>query len=182
MKDTNTLRPRVRLTGRNGSTDSTAILTSARAGEAPFDLRPWAKAHRFRTRMEDSYAHETDPETRADGQGYVEVVCRRGLIYPFDQITLLAWTSTRGVLPHLLALDSEVRVHQAGDLEAVVRFPVRLLDAVAAVLRPLRRRTLDPARARAIGARTAFRGAQAHEDALEGHRAAPTGSDTGGQV
>jgi hypothetical protein len=117
--------------------------------------------------MEESYLHETDPEARGDGRAYVEVDCHRGLIYSYNSVELLAWTSTRGVLAELVGLDPAVRVRQRGDLEVVVRFPARLLDAVAHVLRPRRRRTLDPARARAIGAATAFPGAQAHEDALE---------------
>jgi hypothetical protein len=67
----------------------------------------------------------------------------------------------------LLALDPAVTVHQRGDLEGVVRFPAALLEAVARVVRPRRRRVLDPNRARAIGRSTAFAGAQVREHALE---------------
>ena len=137
------------------------------AGRAFYDLRPWAKARRFRTRLEESFFHEIDPEARGDGRGYVEVVCLRGLIYPCNSTELLAWTSTRGTLANLLALDSAIRIHQKGDSEAVVRFPLRLLDAVAGVLRPRRRRTLDAARARTIGAKTAFPGTQPRDDRRE---------------
>ena len=135
-------------------------------GDGVLDLRPWARARRYRVRLEASFSHESDNGARGDGRAYVEVVCRRGLIYPYDGTELLAWTSTRGILGRLRALDPGVRVCQAGDLEAAVRFPSRLLDAVAAVLRPRRRRTLDPARACAIGRGTAFPGAQACEDDL----------------
>ena len=149
------------------------------AGGSIFDLRPWAKARRFRTRMEGSFHHETDREARGDGRGYVEVVCHRGLIYPYNSAELLAWTSTRGVLAELLALDSMVRLRQRGDSEAVVRFPARLLDAVAGVLRPRRRRTLDPERARTIGAKAAFLGAQPREDRRERDRPAGDGPAAG---
>lgn len=148
-------------------TNGLSVMTApALPPEALFDLRLWAKARRFRTRMEESHFNEGQAEVRGDGREYVEVVCRRGLIYSFNSVELLAWTSTRGVLAELLAADPIVRVHQRGDLEAVVRFPVRLLDVVATVLRPRRRRLLDPDRARAIGRRTAFPGAQVRENAL----------------
>lgn len=103
-----------------------------------FDLRPWARAHRYQVRLEESHTAEQDPEARGDDRAYIEVGCHRGLIYSYDTVELLAWTSTRGVLAELLALDPTVRVHQRGDVEADVRFPARLLDAVAAVLRPKR--------------------------------------------
>jgi hypothetical protein len=45
------------------------------------DLRPWAKANRYRWRYEESYLAER-PENRGDGHWYVEVLCHNGLIYP----------------------------------------------------------------------------------------------------
>ena len=95
----------------------------------------------------------------------MEVPCLRGKLYPVGVATVGAWTSTRGVLTELLALDPAVYVRQRGDSEAVVAFPPPLLDAVAGILRPRRRRTLAPERARAIGSGTAFSGAQRLEDA-----------------
>ena len=63
-----TPRPVPRPTGREGSTDSASILAPRSAQEAVFDLRPWAKARRYRVRLEDSHAHESDPEARGDGR------------------------------------------------------------------------------------------------------------------
>ena len=177
MRDTKAPRPVARPTGRNGSTDSASILAPRSAHEVLFDLRPWAKARRYRMRLEASFAHESDPEARGDGRAYVEVPGRRGVLYPLGADTIGAWTSTRGVLAELLAADPAVRVHQRGDLEAVVRFPSSLLDAIALAIRPRRRRTLDPARARSIGAGTAFAGAQAPEDAPGRDGGGEDGSD-----
>ncbi len=121
-----------------------------------YDLRPWADARRYRWRFE-----EGGDETAWSA----EVVCRRGKLYPFGGDDLLAWTDTRGVRAELLGLDPAVTPHQTGDREAVVRFPSRLLDRVAAVLRPRRRRTLDPERALAISGLPGIRHAQVGEPA-----------------
>jgi hypothetical protein len=138
------------------------------------DLRPLARARRWRWRFEESYQAERDLATRGDGRWYVEVLCRRGMIYPAGGDQLIAYTDTRGVLRKLLALDPALRVHQHGDAEASVRFPVALLDAVAGVLRPRRRRTLTPERARAIGSATTY-GAQVRSGGPEAPIAQPDG-------
>ena len=56
------------------------------------DLRPWAKAKRYRWRYEESY-HAEKPENRGDGRWYVEIVCRHGLIYPKGVNTLPGGTA-----------------------------------------------------------------------------------------
>jgi hypothetical protein len=110
------------------------------------NLRIWAKAHGYRFRLEQSYQAER-AEHRVDGRWYVEVLCRYGLIYPCGETTLLAY-ATRGVKRHLASMG--LKRHQTdGDAE-VFKFPVERLDEVAAILKPKKRRTLDPDRARAI--------------------------------
>jgi len=161
--NTNAPEPVARLTGRDSSKNPSAIVAPAVSPET-FDLRPWAAARRYRVRLDESFDHEADAATRGDGRAYVEVPGRRGTLYPLGPTNVAAWTATRGVLAALLALDPAVQIHQRGEAEAVVRFPAPLLDAVAAVIRPRRRRVLDSARARAIGAGTAFSGAQAREN------------------
>ena len=94
------------------------------------DLRPWADRNRYRHRIE---------EGGDDSAWSVEVECFRGLIYPWGEGDLLAFTDTRGVRAQLLALDPAVLLHQCGDAEAVVRFPSRLLHEVAAILQPKRK-------------------------------------------
>jgi hypothetical protein len=127
-----------------------------------FDLRPWAVEHRHRWRYEESY-HAEKPEHRGDGRWFVEVLCRYGLIYPKGGQTLLAYAG-RGVKRHLAGLGLEL--HQTdGDAE-VFRFPVERLDEVAAILKPRKRRTLDPDRARAIGKASQY-GAQNGQESQE---------------
>jgi hypothetical protein len=119
------------------------------------DLRELARVRRWRWRFEESYQAERDPETRGDGRWYVEILCHRGLIYPWGEQDLLVYTATRGVKELLLALDPAVRMHQHGDTEAVVRFPEALLDRVAEIMRPRTSgsRTPPSAEARARGLR-----------------------------
>lgn len=102
------------------------------------DLRAWADKHRYRWRLEESYKAEKDPEARGDGCWYVEVMCKYGLIYPWGEGDLLAFTDAMRILPQLLALEG-VKVHQRGNGEAVVRFPERVLPHIARLLRPRRR-------------------------------------------
>jgi hypothetical protein len=102
------------------------------------DLRIWAKAHRYRFRLEESYQAER-AEHRGDGRWYIEVLCRYGLIYPCGETTLLAY-ATRGVKRHLANIG--LKRHQTdGDAE-VFKFPVERLDEVAAILKPRRKRTV----------------------------------------
>jgi hypothetical protein len=103
------------------------------------DLRVVAKDKHWKWRFEESYRAEKDPEARGDGRWYVEILCKKGLIYPWGNEDLLAFTSTKGILAQLLSIGSEIRIHQHGNGEAVVRFPYTLLQKVAEVLLPRRR-------------------------------------------
>jgi hypothetical protein len=118
------------------------------------DLRAWAKAKRYRYQLEESYQAESHPHVRGDGRWYVEIVCQRGLIYPVGGLDLAAFTESVHAWRELLEVEG-IRLRaasrpQAGDGEYRCRFPVSQLDAVARILRPKRRRSLDPDRARAI--------------------------------
>lgn len=79
------------------------------------------------------------------------------MIYAHGLNTLCAYAN-RGVKRHIGQLAGAVHHQHDGDSE-VFRFPIEQLAAVAAILKPKRRRTLDPDRARAIGSAT-FYGAQ----------------------
>lgn len=120
------------------------------------DLRPWAIARRYRWRWEEGY------QVGDDAPWFVEIPCRYGLIYPKGGDILLAYCN-RGIKRHVAKLDG-LEHHQSDDDAEVFRFPVDLLDKVAAILKPRRRRTLDPDKARAIGRATAY-GAQSTENA-----------------
>lgn len=102
------------------------------------DLRPWADVHRYRWRYEESCKAERDTETRGDGSWYVEVICWKGLLYSWGDDELTAYTASPRVWRSLLALDPSLRRGQTGDRERTVRFPSRLLDQVAEILRPKR--------------------------------------------
>jgi hypothetical protein len=133
------------------------------AEPACFDLRPWAAANRYRWRFEESYSAEK-PENRGDGRWFVEILCQHGLIYPKGGDTLLAY-ATCGVKRHISQIKGAEH-HQSDGKDEVFSFPLERLDDVAAILKPRRRRTLDPDKARAIGKATAY-GAQSTESRLE---------------
>jgi hypothetical protein len=104
------------------------------------DLRPWARANRYRFRLEESFKAESNTHVRGDGRWYVEILCQRGLIYPKGGNEILAFATSTDAWQSLLELGC--KPHQVGDKERVCRFPVELLDEVAAILRPRRRRVI----------------------------------------
>src|SRR5438445_11607981 len=75
------------------------------------DLRPWARANRYRSRLEESYKAENDAHVKGDGRWFVEILCGNGLIYPCGGTTLLAYAKS-GVKADVRALGEDVRHHQ----------------------------------------------------------------------
>src|SRR6266508_4194782 len=66
------------------------------------DLQVWAKAKRYRYRLEESYEAESNSHIRGDGRWFVEVLCQNGLIYPCGGLYLLAYvTATRRLVADL---------------------------------------------------------------------------------
>ncbi len=104
------------------------------------DLREWA-GKRYKWRFEESYKAEKDASVRGDGRWYVEILCKRGLIYPYGDNDLLAYA--KGNAPAELRRLG-LKVHQSGDRESTFRFPVERLDEVAKVLQVRSRRVLSP--------------------------------------
>ncbi len=115
------------------------------------DLRPWAKANRYRFRLEESYRVENSTHVRGDGRWFVEILCKNGLIYPHGGINLLAYAN-RGVKRHIAAIGPDIQRHQTDGGAEVFKFPVERLDEVAAILRPRKRRAIgaSPERMRAM--------------------------------
>jgi hypothetical protein len=103
---------------------------------ACIDLRPWAKANRFRWHYEESY-HAERPENRGDGRWFVEVLCKYGLIYPKGEGMLLAYASP-GMKSKIRDIRADVVHHQSDGNSEVFRFPLSRLDEVAAILKPKR--------------------------------------------
>lgn len=106
------------------------------------DLRLWAKANRYRYRLEESYKAEDSQHVKGDGRWFVEIVCQNGLIYPKGGTTLLAY-ATRGVKRHIAGLGPDIQHHQTDGEAEVFKFPVERLDDVAAILKPRRRKTIS---------------------------------------
>jgi hypothetical protein len=104
------------------------------------DLRVWAKANRYRFRLEASYQAEDSSHVKGDGRWYVEVICRNGLIYPRGGLDLLAYAKG-GVVSKVADL-LEVEPCQTDGKARVFRFHVDRLDEVVAILKPRRRRTV----------------------------------------
>jgi hypothetical protein len=100
-------------------------------------LRTWANQHRYRWTYEASYKAEKDPRTRGNGDAYVEVVCRNGVLYPCDR-GVCAYVKS-SMVARLLSLPG-VRIRRRGDKESELSFPFSALDRVAAVLKPKRKR------------------------------------------
>lgn len=112
------------------------------------NLIPWAKANRYRYRLEESYKAESSSHVRGDGRWFVEVFCRNGLLYPFGGGLLLAYARP-GVATRIARLP-DAQLHQTDGTARVFRFPVDRLDEVAAILKPKKRKTISPEHLRAL--------------------------------
>jgi len=104
------------------------------------DLRPWAKANRYRFRHEESYRAESSTHVRGDGRWYVEILCKNGLIYPYGGTQLLAYAKSR-IAPTIAKLPG-VHQYQTDGTARVLKFPLERLDEVAAILKPRKRRAV----------------------------------------
>ena len=83
------------------------------------DLRLWAKANRYQSRLEEVYRAESSTHVRGDGRWYVEILCKR----------------------HIAALGQDIQHHQTDGEAEIFRCPIERLDEVAAILKPRKRRT-----------------------------------------
>lgn len=105
------------------------------------DLRVWAKAKRYKFRLEESYKAEDNAHVKGDGRWFVEILCQNGLIYPYGGATLLAYAKA-GVAGRVAELGADIQPHQNDGKARVFKFPVERLDQVAAILKPRKRRTV----------------------------------------
>ena len=139
------------------------------------DLRPWAKANRYKFRLEESYRAESSIHVRGDGRWYVEILCKNGLIYPYGGTLFLAHAKSKTA--SAIAKLPGVCLYQTDGTARVLKFPIERLDEVAAILKPRKRRPLSPDRARAIGKATAY-GAQVRKSDQEHTQNANKGVDS----
>jgi hypothetical protein len=93
-------------------------------------------------------------QSAADRRWLQQIPCKYGHVYLHGEDTLGAYAEGRKIAGKLAALPG-VRVHQRGDREVTVVFPPAVFPAVAALLRPRRRRRLSPEQAAAGAARLA---------------------------
>jgi hypothetical protein len=126
------------------------------------DLRLWAKAHRYRYRLEESYKAEINMHVKGDGRWFVEILCKNGLIYPYGGRILLAYANG-GVVLDMTRLG--ITPYQADGKARVFKFPVERLDEIAAILKPKRLPgTAEPTdKQRETLQRYAFKGGQTHQ-------------------
>ena len=104
------------------------------------DLRPWAKANRYRFRLEESHRAENNQHIKGDGRWFVEILCKNGLIYPHGGTNLLAYAKSR-IAPAIAKLPG-VYPYQTDGTARVYKFPIERLDEVAAILKPRKRRAV----------------------------------------
>ena len=105
-------------------------------------MRPWAKANRYRYRLEQSYQAENSAHVKGDGRWFVEVevLCQNGIIYPKGELILLA-VAKIGVSKALEAIPGVIQ-RRTDAKSREFEFPLDKLDDVAAILKPRRRRAV----------------------------------------
>jgi hypothetical protein len=129
---------------------------------------------RFRVIHEESYLADHGERGRACDPWLQLIPCRNGHIYPHGAL-LGASTNNRGPTARALAALPGVRVVQDGDDGINAVFPIAEFEAVAAILKPRRRRMLPPERAAELTERLRrYRFTAADQDAGEGHGCDPS--------
>jgi hypothetical protein len=123
-----------------GSDEQRAAFRSLRAVAAPLRLR-----------------------VTADREGWPMVPGRLGQLEYHDGVELAVYSEHPRVFGKLEAIPG-TRPHQIGDVERRWLFPPEALEQVAEVIRARRRRTLSSARARTLGASTAYRATSGVQD------------------
>jgi hypothetical protein len=93
-------------------------------------------------------------QSTSDRRWLPQIPCKYGHVYPHGEDTLGASAEGRIIAGKLAALPG-VRVHQRGDREVTAVFPPAVFPAVAALLRPRKRRRLSAEQAASGAARLA---------------------------
>lgn len=115
-------------------------------------------ADRFRVTYEESYYADHGDGARAEDPWLMQIECHFGTITPYGDNELIASTFRRGPTATKLAALPCVTPWQDGDDGVSVRFDAKDFKAVAAVMKPRRRRRLTPEhRAKLVAASAAYR-------------------------
>jgi hypothetical protein len=131
---------------------------------------------RFRITYEESYSADRGDGARAQDPWLLIMPCRYGRIYPHGGDLLGASTDRRGATARALAALPGVRVVQDGSDGINVTFPKAEFEAVAAIMKPKRRRVLTAEqreRLVAIGAKHRFGAARGANDACDDLKSDP---------
>lgn len=111
----------------------------------PIDVRTQF-GHRWRIGLDEAACGRwTDPWN-------FKVLCRYGEIVPWGNGLLAASTARAGAVANRLKAIAGVEVVHDGDDGATVTFPVSMLKAVAAVMKPRTVRKVSPAQMAALNA------------------------------
>ena len=105
------------------------------------DLRIVCKERRWKWHYEESFKAERMRSTNPSAPWYVEVLCKNGTIYPISEFYLAACVEGRPNMPSRLKKIDGVSQHQGN---VVFKFHALLLDDVAKVMRPRRKRRVSP--------------------------------------
>ena len=108
-------------------------------------------AGKYRLLCDESYSAEHGARGRSADLWLLTIPCLHGHVFPFGPGMLAASTNRHGGIAGRLAALPGCRVHQDGDDGLTVVFPEAMFQAVAAIIRPRRRRRWSEAqRAQAV--------------------------------
>lgn len=102
--------------------------------------------HDYQIAFEDTYLGDGSDHARRHDPWLAIISCRLGHVYPLGGEWLAASTNNRGPVANSLAALPGARVIQDGDDGINVAFHVRDFEAVAAIMKPRRRRRLTAAK------------------------------------
>lgn len=118
------------------------------------NLKAIAESRGWKLGWDETIEIETE---RAERVWLYQVPCKYGHLWVYGKETLGAYTDRRRMIPRLMAIEG-VKMRQHGDNEANVSFPVdppSILDKVAELLQPRRKRKLTEEQRQAAAARLA---------------------------
>jgi hypothetical protein len=106
----------------------------------PIDLKSLARSRRWRTGLDES---ASVPGQSAEDRAWLVIVpAKYGHLFIHSATELAAHADRTRIASQLVALPG-VRVHHRGDREATVVFDPTVLDTVADLLQPRRRKALS---------------------------------------
>ena len=100
---------------------------------------------RFKVAYEESYAAERGNHARAEDPWLMVILCQHGEIYPYGDDLLVASTKKAGSIARTLKALPYVSLYREGFCGSDLIFPLDQFEAVAAIMKPRKRRRLSEA-------------------------------------